>query len=111
MPVGMNTAQAQNQIGAYSINSTNDFKVGRFVVNPPEIIPYSFYDDLKKGDGFFKDALKIVATNDYVNTTSTKKNKTSFIKKAIFGCLAIATGILIYKKWYIIVNFIKNLKK
>ena len=111
MSVGMNAAQSQQQIGAYSVNGANDFKVGRFVVNPPEIIPYSFYDDLKKGDGFFKDALKIVATKDYVNTKTPQKSKSSFFKKALVTVLTVGAGVLIYKNWGVFVNFLKNLKK
>ena len=104
------SVQPQQPVGAYSINDSDVFKVGRFVVNPPEIIPYSFYDDLKKGDGFFKDAIKIVATNEYVNTKEPKKNKSSFFKKAMIGILTVASGVLIYKNWEKIINFLRTLK-
>ena len=60
MSVGMNTAQSQQQIGAYSVNGANDFKVGRFVVNPPEIIPYSFYDG---ESGFSSEIEKLVISS------------------------------------------------
>jgi len=111
MSAPINSVQPQQPIGAYTLNGTNVYKVGQFVVNPPEIIPYSFYEDLKKGDGFFKDALKIVTSKDFENTKYTTKKKTSTIKKLLGIAATIATGILIYKKRNSIISFFKNLKK
>ncbi len=41
-------------IGAYSLNGGNDFRAGHFVVNPPPIKKYSFYDEIYVDPNFYK---------------------------------------------------------
>lgn len=104
----INSTNNQSNIGATNIGFSKAMKAGYFVVNPANIKPYSFYDDLKKGENFYKDALKSVNEG----TLSTKKNKRTKVFKKVLGCvLVVALSVLAYKKWPVIVNFIKNIKK
>ncbi len=45
---------APQPIGAYSLNGSNDFRAGHFVVNPPPIQKYSFYDEIYVDPNFYK---------------------------------------------------------
>ncbi len=108
MTAPITMAQHQQPIGAYTLDNQSSFKAGNFIVNPPNIQPYSFYDDLKKGDGFFKDALKIVATDKFVDTKATPTKKSSKFKKILGAVTIIALGVLTYKKWNVIVDFLRK---
>ena len=101
----------QQPVGAYTIggNSGQNLKPGHFVVNPPVITPYSFYDDLKKGDNYYKELLNI-------RTSGTKQQAKSSDKKSVFKKIlgwgiVIGGAILAYKNRSVIENYFKNLRK
>lgn len=100
----------QQPIGAYTIGGFGQNpRPGHFVVNPPVITPYSFYDDLKKGDNYYKELLNI-------RTSGTKQQAKSSDKKSVFKKIlgwgiVIGGAILAYKNRSVIENYFKNLRK
>lgn len=84
-------------------------KAGHFVVNPYTIRPYSFYDELKKSDNYFNEALQVVASKKLLPNKT--KKKTSVFKKILTGVLIVGAGILAYAKRSSIRNFFKKFKK
>lgn len=91
-------------------NQGKPIKAGYFVVNPPSIRPYSFYDDLKKGDNYF-DELVASTTHHKMHADKTKTKKKGIAGKLMFWAVAITAGILAYKKRINIADFFKKLKK
>jgi len=104
----VNPPQTQSNISASNIGQSKTLKAGHFVITPPEILPYSFYDDLKKSENYYKEALNIIANKKTPNKSNTVKAKW---KKIISIAVVITTSIFAYKNWASIVNFIKNIKK
>ena len=51
----------------------------------------------------------IVATNEYVDTKSSQKKKTSALKKILGIAFVIATGVFLYKKWDVCLVKRKNI--
>lgn len=102
----INPANNQSNIGATNIGFSKAMKAGYFVVNPANIKPYSFYDDLKKGENFYKDALNIVSNQKTSSSINRKKVKWNKIAGIAFFIL---TGTMVYKNRNLIVNFLKKI--
>lgn len=84
-------------------------KAGHFVVNPHTIRPYSFYDELKKGDNYFNEALQVVASKK-LPPDKTKSGKKTF-KKFLAAALTAGAAVWAFVKRKDIVNFFKKFKK
>ena len=109
-------------IGAYSLNGSKDFRAGNFVVNPPNIQKYSFYDEIYVDPNFYKQLLNPKSKAFYSKSIdSTIQNTTSKPNKFL-GALKVAAflagGLLAFKyrnniKTFIVNTFhkIKNLVK
>lgn len=89
-PVSSIPVQSQ-PIGAYSLNGGNDFRAGHFVVNPPPIKKYSFYDEIYVDPNFYKQLINPRSKAFYSKNllqqkeTQPKKNKTNgMLKTAAF---------------------------
>ncbi len=111
MTVPVSSVQIQQPVGAYTIGESpyQSLRPGHFVVNPPVITPYSFYDELKKGDNYYKELLKVYASKE--NHLGKTTNKTGVLKKVLGWGLLVISGLLAYKNRTAIANFFKNLKK
>ena len=110
MTESMSSVQISQPPAASGLNSaSNQLKAGRFVVNPQNIKPYSFYDELKKGDNYFNEALQVVASKK-IPSDKTKSNRKTF-KKFLTAVLGIGVAVLAFVKRKDIINFFKNLKK
>lgn len=90
-------------------SGSGKFQAGHFVVNPQTIRPYSFYDELKKGDNFFNEALQIVASNKLPSDKAVKHKKP--LKKVVKYVLAVGLAVLAFVKRKEIFNFLKKFKK
>lgn len=106
----MSSVQISQPPAASGLNSaSSQLKAGRFVVNPQNIKPYSFYDELKKGDNYFNEALQVVASKK-LPSDKTKNNKKTF-KKFLTAALTAGLAVWAFAKRKDIVKFFKNLKK
>lgn len=90
-------------------NGSAKFKAGHFVVCPQTIRPYSFYDELKKGDNYFNEILQVFASKK-LPSDKTVKPKRSF-KKVLTYALTAGLAVLAFVKRKEIFDFFKNLKK
>ena len=103
----MSSVQISQPPAASGLNSTSSqLKAGRFVVNPQTIRPYSFYDELKKGDNYYSEALQVVASKK-LPSDKTKSNKKTF-KKFLTATLTAGLAVWAFVKRKNIVNFFKN---
>ena len=110
MTIPVSSVQMQQPIGAYTIGgSGQNLRPGHFVINPPVITPYSFYDDLKKGDNYYKEILKTFSSNEHHHAETVHKR--NVFKKILGWGIVIGTGILAYKNRQVIENYFKNLRK
>ena len=106
----MSSVQISQPPAASGLNSaSNQLKAGRFVVNPQTIKPYSFYDELQKGDNYFNEALQVVASKK-LPSDRTKSNKKTF-KNFLTVALTAGFAVWAFAKRKDIVKFFKNLKK
>ena len=78
-------------IGAYSLNGSNDFRAGHFVVNPPPIPRYSINKEIYVDQNFYKELTnprsKAFYSSNLFQPQETKpqsRNK-SFLKGAAFA--------------------------
>lgn len=99
-------------IGAYPVYNAaaQQVKAGHFVVNPPSIRPYSFYEDLKKGDNYFNEVMTVFASKK-MPPDKTKTKKKNIAGKLIFWTTALTACIIAYKKRDNIAALLKNFKK
>ena len=86
----MQTVSVQ-PVGAYSLNGSNDFRAGHFVVNPPLIKPYSFHDEIYVDPNFYKQLINPKSKAFYSkkllqeSQPAPKKSKVSgVLKTAVF---------------------------
>lgn len=125
MSVPVSSPQIQTMpvqpIGAYSLNGSKDFRAGHFVVNPPPIARYSFYDEIYVDPNFYKQLLNPKSKAFYTKSTAAPQNETTK-KNKLLGALKAAVflggAFLAFKyrsniKTFVINTFnkIKNLLK
>ena len=104
----------QQPIAASNISPYQNIPVnaGYFVVNPPTIKPYSFYEEkLKKGDNYYDKAIITLASKKVPQNTLQKTKKKNLIKKIISLAVLVCAGIVAYKKRGAILEFFKKFKK
>ena len=101
----------QQPVGAYTIggNFGQNLRPGHYVVNPPVITPYSFYDDLKKGDNYYNELLQVFSSKEHHHAEAAHKK--SVFKKILGWGIVIGGAILAYKNRSVIENYFKNLRK
>lgn len=93
-----NTQPLNNQpIGAFGLGGSkkNETKAGHFVVNPPVIKPYSFYDEIKIDDHFYN---ALLAQGAPARKSYKPHKRTSTFKKLLTAAVLIGAGILCYVK-------------
>lgn len=96
-PVSTNTTIPQQPIGAYTLNGSNRFDAGNFVVNPPsQFYKYSVYDEIKLGEDKFKEILGNLHTKTAQKNLKRDKRK-ALLSKIINWGIVIGGGILLYK--------------
>lgn len=110
MSTSISQVQTMQPPAASGLNGgSGALKAGHFVVNPHTIRPYSFYDELKKGDNYFNEALQVVASKK-LPPDKTKK-KPSVFKKILTVVLTAGAAVWAFVKRKDIVNFFKKFKK
>ncbi len=89
-----------------SVNNPNMKAAGyKFVVQPPVIRPYSFYDELKLGEDRY---LEYLSTTKTVSPELKSSKRRSFFKGLLKTAAAVSAGILIYKNRSGLKNFFVN---
>lgn len=110
MSTSISQVQTMQTPAASGLNGASGaLKAGHFVVNPHTIRPYSFYDELKKGDNYFNEALQVVASKK-LPSDKTKSGKKTF-KKFLTAALMAGVAVWAFVKRKDIVNFFKKFKK
>ena len=110
MGISPNSSNIQSQqVGAFSLNSSNKMEAGNFVVTPySNIYKFSLYDELHLDQDHYKEMHDIIFKNKIPK--STKHNKTKKISKNIIKTvLIIGSALLIFKHHTAIKNHINNL--
>lgn len=96
-------------VGAYTLDGSNRFEPGKFVVNPPsQFYKYSVYDELKLGEDHFKQILGELASKKPSKELKQSRKKRAISK--ILGWTLIFGGVLAaYKFCKPFKNLVKGL--
>lgn len=86
----MSPAMNTQPIGAFGIGGNKELKAGSFVVNPPVIRPYTFYDKIKVDPDFYRELVDPKSKAFYHKKT-VQKNRLKGILKAA----ALVGGVML----------------
>lgn len=95
-PVSQIQQTPAQPVGAFGLGGTKEFRAGHYVVNPPVIKPYSFYNEIKGNTDFYKELIS--AGNKTYSGAQTAQPRTAkgILKAAaLAGTAALA---IVYRK-------------
>lgn len=84
------SVSGQQSVGSFGQVNNKEIKAGHFVVNPPTIRPYSFYDKIK-GDKDFYNELFNPKSKSFIHKKATGKERL----KGIIKMAAIVGGVFL----------------
>ena len=114
MTTPVSAVPIQQPIGAYSLNGSKDLKAGHFVVNPPTIRPYSFYDKIKVDPQFYNELINPKSKAFYHKPTVRKSKLKGILQTTAFvGGIVLAFAYRKNIQKFVIESFnkIKNMVK
>ncbi len=107
-PVGINSTISQQPVGAYTLNGSNKYEPGNFVVNPPsKFYKYSVYDELKLGEDKFKEIMGNLQNKTAEKNVKRDKRK-ALLSKIVNWGIVIGGGILLFKYRTPVKNFLST---
>lgn len=83
-PISQVQQPSAQPIGAFGLGSGKELKAGYFVVNPPVIRPYTFYDKIKVDPDFYNELINPKSKAFYHQKTVQKNRLKGILKAAAF---------------------------